>query len=381
MSVAPEYKKNPDGTRKKLSTWQVNFYYVDIVDGKKKKKHKRNFRTKKDGERFEKEFRAKHELKEGETPKANGTKFITFAELVKEYRAVRSNVIRQHTWKNKDNIIDTKLLPYFKKMKLEDIDNAVIDDWINQLMKGPGDGTTYADTYMRTIFNQLSTLLNFAVSRGYIDKNPARGRAHFSKKSRNGINFWTLDEYKKFRDAISENQKSYIAFEILYWCGIRVGELLALTPSDFDFKSPSDDEASKVRIDESYQRLDGEDVITPPKTEKSNRTITIPPAVAEKIENYIKKLYGIKPKERIFKFTKHKLGHDIEKYNEIAGVKKIRVHDLRHSHVSYLINVKHMDALAIADRMGHEAIDITYMYAHLFPNVQNKLAKEMDEDV
>lgn len=381
MSVAPEYKKNPDGTRKKLSTWQVNFYYVDIVDGKKKKKHKRNFRTKKDGEKFEKEFRAKHELKEGEPPKANGTKSITFAELVKEYRAVRSNVIRRHSWKNKDNIIDTKLLPYFKKMKLEDIDNAVIDDWINQLMKGPGDGTTYADTYMRTIFNQLSTLLNFAVSRGYIDKNSARGRAHFSKKSRNGINFWTLEEYKKFREAISENQKSYIAFEILYWCGIRVGELLALKPEDFDFKSPSDDEASKVRIDESYQRLDGEDVITPPKTEKSNRTITIPPAVAEKIENYIKKLYGIKPKERIFKFTKHKLGHDLAKYSEIAGVKKIRVHDLRHSHVSYLINVKHMDALAIADRMGHEAIDITYMYAHLFPNVQNKLAKEMDEDV
>ena len=136
-----------------------------------------------------------------------------------------------------------------------------------------------------------------------------------------------------------------------------------------------------MRINKSYQRLNKKDVTTEPKTEKSNRTITIPHAVAEKIENYIKKLYGIKSKERIFKFTKCKLGHDIKKYSEIAGVKKIRVHDLRHSHVSYLINVKHMDALAIADKMGHEAIDITYMYAHLFPNVQNKLANEMDEDV
>lgn len=136
-----------------------------------------------------------------------------------------------------------------------------------------------------------------------------------------------------------------------------------------------------MRINKSYQRLNGKDVTTDPKTEKSKRSITIPPSVAEKIENYLKTLYGLKPKERIFKFTKCKLGHDIKKYSELAGVKKIRVHDLRHSHVSYLINVKHMDALAIADRMGHEAIDITYTYAHLFPNVQNKLAKEMDEDV
>lgn len=381
MSVAPEYKKNPDGTRKKLSTWQVNFYYVDIVDGKKKKQHKRNFRTKKDGEKFEKEFREQHELKEGETPIANGAKSITFAELVKKYRADKSHTIREHTWKTKNDIINSKILPYFKKMNLKDINNETIDVWINQLMKGPGDGTKYADTYMRTIFNQLSSLFNFAVDHGYMDKNPARGRAHFRKKSRNGINFWTLEEYKKFRGAISENQKSYIAFEILYWCGIRVGELLALTPSDFNFKPLSDDEVSTLRINKSYQRLNKKDVTTEPKTEKSNRTITIPPAVAEKIENYIKKLYGIKPKERIFKFTKCKLGHDIKKYSEIAGVKKIRVHDLRHSHVSYLINVKHMDALAIADRMGHEAIDITYMYAHLFPNVQNKLAKEMNEDV
>ncbi|MCM1009065.1 MAG: hypothetical protein NC485_14350 [Ruminococcus flavefaciens] len=49
MSVAHEYKKNPDGTRTQLNTWQVNFYYIDKVDGKKKKKHKRNMPTKKSG--------------------------------------------------------------------------------------------------------------------------------------------------------------------------------------------------------------------------------------------------------------------------------------------------------------------------------------------
>lgn len=264
-------------------------------------------------------------------------------------------------------------------ISIKDIDGKIIDNWLKQLKKGSGDGTKYADTYLRTVYNNLSTLFNFAVERGYIEKNPVRGRARFSKKSINGIDFWTLDEYKKFRKAISENHQSYIAFEILYWCGIRIGELLALTPADFDFRAPSDTQKSKLRINKSYQRLDGKDVITKPKTEKSIRTITMPQSLADEVKEYIDSIYDIKKDERIFKFTKHKANHDMKKYSQIAGVKRIRVHDLRHSHVSYLIDRKYT-ALAIAERMGHEAVEITYMYAHLFPSVQDKMADEMDKD-
>ena len=74
-----------------------------------------------------------------------------------------------------------------------------------------------------------------------------------------------------------DKPKSYYAFEMLYWCGIRLGELLALTPADFDF------EKKTLRINKSYQRLKGEDVITSPKTPKSNRVIAMPQFLSDEV--------------------------------------------------------------------------------------------------
>ena len=79
--------------------------------------------------------------------------------------------------------------------------------------------------------------------------------------------FWTREEYKKFADEMMDKPVSFYAFEMFYWCGIREGDLLALTAADFDFKKET------VKISKSYQRLHGEDVITTPKTKKSNRTL------------------------------------------------------------------------------------------------------------
>lgn len=75
-------------------------------------------------------------------------------------------------------------------------------------------------------------------------------------------------------------------------------DFLALTPKDFDLENKT------VTINKSYQRLNGQDVITPPKTPKSNRVIKIPDFLAEEIEEYIKGLYGISDKDRLFPFTK-----------------------------------------------------------------------------
>ena len=73
---------------------------------------------------------------------------------------------------------------------------------------------------------------------------------------------------------------SYYAFEVLYWCGVRMGELLALTPADFDF------ERKLLTINKSYQRIKGQDVITTPKTKKSNRTIKLPQFLCDEIQDY-----------------------------------------------------------------------------------------------
>jgi len=180
-----------------------------------------------------------------------------------------------------------------------------------------------------------------------------------------------LRQYLRFADAMMDKPLSYYAFEILYWCGIRVGELLALTPSDFDFPR------STVSISKSYQRLNGEDVITDPKTEKGNRIIKMPEFLKEEMQEYIQSLYGAGAQDRIFEITKSYLHHEMDRGCKATGVKRIRIHDLRHSHVSLLIEMG-FSAVAIADRVGHESIDITYRYAHLFPSKQTEMADRLN---
>ena len=183
--------------------------------------------------------------------------------------------------------------------------------------------------------------------------------------------FWTKEEYLKFADVMMDKPLSYYAFEMLYWCGIRMGELLALTPKDFDF------EKQTLTINKSYQRLNGRDVITTPKTKKSNRVIKMPKFLCEEMQEYIGMLYEVNENDRLFPITKHYLHHEMDRGAKLAGVKRIRIHDLRHSAISLLIEMG-FSALAIAERVGHESIDITYRYAHLFPTKQTEMANKLD---
>ena len=102
---------------------------------------------------------------------------------------------------------------------------------------------------------------------------------------------------------------------LLYWTGMRIGELLALTYEDIDL------EKRIISISKSYQRLDGKDVITPPKTPKSNRKITIPPFLEEELKEYCSHLYGIMPNERMFRFTKSYMEHEIVRGIKETGVR------------------------------------------------------------
>lgn len=115
---------------------------------------------------------------------------------------------------------------------------------------------------------------------------------------------------------------------MLYWTGIRCGELLALTTEDIDFEN------KKLRINKSYQRIKGKDVITDPKTRKSNRIIIMPDFLVEEMEEYTKGLYGYKLDDRIFQISKTSLHNELARGSKLAGLQKIRVHDLRHSHVA-----------------------------------------------
>lgn len=185
------------------------------------------------------------------------------------------------------------------------------------------------------------------------------------------MEFWTLDEFLSFSDTIRDKPASYMCFEILYWTGIREGELLALTGEDMNLTDKS------IRINKTYSRSKGKDVITTPKTKKSKRTIPIPDFLSQEIKDYMDRQYMLDPKSRLFPFTKSFLSHEMKRGCKTSGVKKIRIHDVRHSHASLLINEGY-DALVIADRLGHEKVSTTLnTYSHMFPHKQQELVDNL----
>ena len=94
-------------------------------------------------------------------------------------------------------------------------------------------------------------------------------------------------------------------------------------------------EKKTISITKSYQRLGKKDVITPPKTPKSKRVITIPEFLAADIKDYMDSLYDLQEDDRLFPITKYYLEHEMQRGIKESGVKRIRVHDLRHPYVKH----------------------------------------------
>ena len=343
------------------NTWRVIYRYTDWK-GERKQSQKRGFTTKREALAWERE----------QEHKATADLDMTFESFVALYTTDMQGRVKENTWGTKEHIIRTKLLPYFGKRKMAEIQSKEIMAWQNEMINFRDEnGKPYSPVYLKTLHNQLSAIFNHAVQYYNLKTNPAAKVGNMGKAKGREMLFWTKDEYQKFSDVMMDKPLSYYAFEMLYWCGIREGELLALTPTDFDF------EAGTVSISKSYQRLKGKDVITTPKTKKSNRVIKMPKFLCGEMEDYLKMFYSAGADERIFPVSKHYLHHEMDRGAKAAGVKRIRIHDLRHSHISLLIDMG-FTALAIADRVGHESIDITYRYAHLFPTRQTEMADKLD---
>ena len=345
----------------KTNTWRVIYRYTDWT-GERKQSQKRGFKTKREALAWERE----------QLNKATADLDMTFASFVEQYTSDMKTRIKENTWATKDHIIRTKLLPYFGKLKMCNITAQQIITWQNEMLNHKGEkGEKYSPVYLRSVNSQLSAIFNHAVRYYNLRENPCKKAGSMGKKKNREMLFWTKEEYLKFAEVMMDKPLSFYAFEMLYWCGIREGELLALTPADFDF------EKKTLRINKSYQRLQGKDVITTPKTKKSNRVIQMPDFLCDEMQDYFKQIYGLEPDSRLFPLTKHTLKRGMEFGCKASGVKVIRIHDLRHSHVSLLINMGY-SAVAIGNRVGHESVEITYRYAHLFPTVQKEMADELN---
>ena len=294
---------------------------------------------------------------------------MKFEDFWKMYCADMETRLREHTMRTKKYIVELKILPYFGNKRVNDITAADIRQWQNELIK-----MGYSSTYLKTINNQLSAIFNYAVRYYDLKSNPCAKAGSMGKSKAEEMDFWTGEEFRKFIDSVMNKRLSYMAFMTLYWTGMRMGELLALNPKDVDL------EKRTISITKSYQCLGKKDVITPPKTPKSKRVITIPEFLAADIKDYMDSLYDLQEDDRLFPITKYYLEHEMQRGIKESGVKRIRVHDLRHSHASMLIELG-FSPLEIANRLGHEKVETTLnTYSHLYPNKQTKLAERLDRE-
>lgn len=295
----------------KTGKWLIQYRFTDW-QGKRRKSTKRGFATKREAEEWLRTFLV--------TQKADFD--MKFEEFLKMYYADMETRLREHTMRTKKYIIDLKILPYFGQKRVNDITAADIRRWQNELIK-----KGYSPTYLKTINNQLSAIFNYAVKYYDLKGNPCTKAGSIGKSRAEEMSFWTIDEFRQFVDCIMDKRQSYMSFMILYWTGMRLGELLALTPADIDLDKHT------ISITKSYQRIGKKDVVTPPKTPKSKRLITIPEFLVVDIKDYMDSLYEVQEDDRLFPITKYFLEHEMQRGIKASGVKRIRIHDLRHPYV------------------------------------------------
>ncbi len=346
----------------KTGKWLVQCRVTDW-QGKVTHKKKRGFDTKREALEWERQILSKAKADIG----------MLFGDFIELYFEDMSHRLKATTLDNKHWVVDKKITPVFAKMPLNEITPNDVRKWQNKLTSYRDEkGKPYSQTYLKTVNNQLTAIFNYAVKYYNLNENPCHKAGSMGKKDAEEMLFWTRDEFELFIDSIKDNPRSFIAFMTLYYTGMRIGELSALTPADIDI------DKGLITINKSYKRLNGEDIISTPKTPKSNRIITIPKGLGDCLSGYMAQCYELEPDVRLFAFPKHFLRNEMDRGCKLSGVKRIRIHDTRHSHASLLIEMG-FSPLLIADRLGHEKVQTTMdTYSHLYPTKQIEVANKLD---
>ena len=348
----PAYKDEKTGK------WFAKFYYTNW-QGIKKQKWKRGFATKKEALGFERDF----------LEKQSANPDMTFQNLYEIYMEDMAARLKQSTLLTKKAVLQTHILPFFGSKPINEIKASDVRRWQAKLMSSPNN---YSQTYLKKINTELNSIINYAKRFYDLNTNPCGKAGTIGKAKAEEMDYWTYDEYIAFREGVKDKSLSYICFEVLYWTGMREGELLALSPADIDLDNKT------ISINRTYQRIEGKDVFTSPKTRKSKRKIPIPDFLCQELSDYILSRYMLDADERLFPVTKSYLSHEMIRGCKNTGVKKIRIHDIRHSHASLLIN-QGCDALMLAERLGHEKVSTTLnTYSHLFPHKQQELVHSLE---
>lgn len=368
-------KGNKDGKQK----YRVRINYVDNL-GSAKQLDRVAYGS---AEAKELEMKLLYEVKR-EKPAAK----ITVGQLYDKYTEAVKADVRETTLNRIESVCKNHILPYMKNKPLNKLTAPVLQDWKTIIANKDISITT-----KKNIYAYFLALLNWAVKLDYLQTNPLQKLGNFKtadKTSHQNISFYTSDEYLKFAEAAKEYAKEkntvraydyYVFFSIAFYCGLRKGEISALKWSDID--------GEYMHITRSIaQKLKGKDRETPPKNRSSVRTLQIPKPLLNILSEHKKRCKQYEKFSEDLRICGGALplrDTTVEKMNkrfaESAGLKKIRIHDFRHSHVSLLANAG-INIQEIARRLGHSDIKMTWnTYAHLYPKEEEKAVEVLNKIV
>lgn len=341
--------------------WISSCRFKDI-NGSPKRTTKRGFKTRGEAEEWERRLKSEANIRT-----------LTLSEFFRVYARDIKPTVAASTWKNKEVLFRDKIEPYLGATFIEELSTQDILLWqdLMRFMRRKDGSSLFADLSQN---HQQPTRCDLEPCSQILS---ARAKPH-ERASQDGkeegkeMSFWTKAEYLTFAKQIEDDPIAHCAFEILYWCGLRLGELLALTGDDIDFNR------GVIMVRRSVAKVGSRYETSSPKTSTSRRVIQMPPFLEEEL-SAVMYLKGIQPHERIFPFTHDKMRKQMQAATKKANLPRIRVHDLRHSHVSLLIDLG-FPAPAIAERIGHSSISVTYTYAHLFPTRQHNISNALEAE-
>lgn len=361
-------KKRKDKLVKKI-TYKCEGSYID-ANGSQKRYHKRGFATADEAKEWERVF-----LLESTTGVSSN---MTVNDLYIKFMDQKKLVIRERTFYQTDLSFKKHILPVLGNIKLSNLTLEKIEKYQHDLLTvNKQNGEVLKNSTLELIQKELKSLLAFAYEKSYIKNMHILS---FKKvinidESKKEVDFWQPEEFYKFIEVVDDIVYLTL-FNVLYWCGLRIGEALALNWNDIDFNKKT------IRINKSYS--DYKHRITNPKTQNSYRTVIMPDKcfnAVSKLFEHDKQIIGFNNQKYIFHFEKP-LNQDTiknrkDRWIAKAHVKRIRIHDLRHSHVSLLINLG-FSAFDIAKRLGHSVDMVNNVYGHWFQNAQNKMVDKLN---
>lgn len=349
--------------------FRANLGY-DPVTGKQIQKYKSGFKTKKEA----KEAYSKLVLASTEelTVQKDQPTFQTFLEEV--YLPWYKTQVKESTFDNRRTTAK-KHFAYFFKKKINEIEAIHVQAWQLKLAE------QFNPNYVRIVHGMLAVAFDRAVILGLCEKNPARMVGNIkSKKTK--VDFWTLEEFQKVISLLYKGDYyehyMFISYWLLFMTGMRIGEAAALQWEDIDF-----DTGLLTIIKTLYYKTMDEYKFVEPKTQASNRVIVIDTDTIRELKEWkevqqkVLKDCGFVMSYSGVPTSKHTLPRALNKLAELAGVHRIKIHALRHSHASLLISMGE-NPLIIKDRLGHEKIQTTLgTYGHLYPNSNFEVAKKL----